>query len=75
MTCAQVMAFALVLVPLMEPLLDVTQPNPVFASLALHAYFAAMLLRDSFSKEDIVLMQVEFANLLKLMCLLWIMRH
>lgn len=68
MTAAQAMAFALVLVPLLGPLLDVSQPNPVFASLALHACFACLLLRDAFSRGDLVFMQVlllEHALLLK----------
>ena len=62
LTCAQVMQLALVLVPLLtrgdNPLLDLSEVDEVFTSLALHCKVLALCLKDKFSLAEVRHLQV-----------------
>ena len=62
LTCAQVMQLALVLVPLLTqgdfPLLDLSEVDPVFTSLALHCKVLALCLKDRYSLAEVKHLQV-----------------
>ena len=62
LTCAHVMYLALILIPLLTsgdcPLLDLTDEDPVFDSLALHIKVLLLLLKDRFSLREVKHLQM-----------------